>query len=323
MILWPGSDTTLLRSAAAWHLANDERELTMEYLIEARDWEQVLDLTIAVARSMFEQGEAVAVLTWLHRMPEVIRRSRPEILLIEAMVLTVVGSTIQAEDRIDALMESRTPTIGELAVINLLRSVWVSNHRSAEQVIRDADAVLESLDLAPSATYPDPLGMTSVSNLRIGAVLNRARAFWFLGDTSRSRAELQALNDGPNEYSPWRIETLASLSLVELWSGHLREAHRMAAKALVVASQHNLSGHPSLMDALLVTASLSRGADQLGRSEMILDQVLALALGVQRWATVATHAVERAALDLALGDPVGAWNALPNLPRRDTPRFTR
>lgn len=309
-IRMPDAERSLLRSAADWHLSQDDMVGAMGYLVEARDWDRVLDLTAGSARSLFEEGEAATALRWLRDVPETVRRSRAETLLVEALLLSLVGDSIQAEEVADALVDLRPPTPEELAVLNSMRVTWVQDHWDPERVLAAGRSVVDTLEAPSSSSYPDPLDLTSAEHLPVLVAVSCARARWYLGDSQRARDELTAVVEGSNDYGPWRMNALGALGLVALWDGRLQDADRIAVGALAEASRRGLSGHPSSVDALLAMASVSREHDQLGRADLLLEQGLALANGVRRAVPVAVHAVERAALDLAMMDPRGGLKRL-------------
>lgn len=299
----PEVEADLLRAAADWHLAEGEVDAAVGYLIEAREWDRVLELVTKESRRLFELSEAQVVLRWLGEVPAVLRSERRDLQLIEAILHTMVGSTVEGQAVVEDLERSQEVTDGELAVLNTLRSVWVQHHSTPEAAIAAADTVLRMLDEDPQLVPPDPLGLTGRDHLRYISLVSRARAYCYQRATDRARTELTDLLEGELAYEPWRISALGALALVDLWDGRLHRAHDSAARAMVLASRADLIGHPSSAEALLVLGAVARERGQTGRAELYLDQALAPAARLQRSVVLGMHAVERATLDLVVGDP--------------------
>lgn len=297
----PGREAQLLRAAATWHLEEGDVDAAVGYLLEARDWDQVLELVLEHGRRQFEIGNAAAVLRWIEQVPMAARADRRDIALTEAMLHTMVGTTVQGQEVVERVERTSTPTDGEQAVIDMMRAIWVQYHLPPASAIAAADAVLRRLEHLTDAEVPDLLGLTSRDHLRFIVSVSGARARWYQGDVDGARAELAALVDADFPYPPWQVNTLGALALVDTWAGRLRDGYASAARALVIASREGLLGHASTGNALLAMGAIQRERGNLGRAELFLDQGLAVAVRVRRSVDLGLHAAERAAVDLAAG----------------------
>ena len=63
-------ERVLLHRAANWHLAEGHLDDAIGYLIEARAWDQIIDLVLHHGRAMWERGDATVALRWLDAVPE-------------------------------------------------------------------------------------------------------------------------------------------------------------------------------------------------------------------------------------------------------------
>lgn len=299
----PGREAQLLRAASAWHLEEGDVDAAVGYLLEARDWDEVLDLVLEHGRRQFEIGNAADVLRWIEQVPMAARADRRDIALTEAMLHTMVGTTVQGQEVVERLERTSTPTEGEQAVIDMMRAIWVQYHLPPASAIAAADAVLRRLEHLTEQDVPDLLGLTTLDHLRFIVSVSGARARWYQGHVERAQAELAALVDADFPYPPWQVNTLGALALVDTCAGSLRDGDGSAARALVIASREGLLGHASTGNALLAMGAIQRERGHLGRAELFLDQALAVAVRVRRSVDLGLHAAERAAVDLAAGAP--------------------
>jgi LuxR family maltose regulon positive regulatory protein len=299
----PDEERRLLSSAADWHLARMELDAAAAYLIEAEDWERVLDLATTHGRTMFEGNEPEVVLRWIQAVPIHVRRRRSTSLLEEIVLEGMVGHTVHAEELAGSLERSVPLTPGECIVLNTLRSVWVQWHASPRSAIAAADEVLTALEQVGEDAIPNLLGLTSESDIRDVALASRARAYWYVGETELARNELAALAEGDLSFAPWLINVLGAMALIDAWTGQLHDAYQGALRALLVASRADLLGHHATVDAHLAMAEVLRERGSLARAEMALEEAHAPMVRVQRSVSLAIHATVSALIDRAHGEP--------------------
>ena len=299
----PDEERRLLRSAADWHLGRQDLDLAASYLIEAEDWERVLDLATTHGLTMFERNEPAVALGWLHAVPIHIRQRRSTTLLEEVALEGIVGHTVQAEELAGWLQRSVFLTAGEHVVLDLLRAAWVQWHTPPRVAIAAADNVLMSLDHVAEGEVPNILGLMSAADIGSMALACRARAHWYLGEADRARSDLATLTEGDLSFAPWLINVLGTAALIDAWGGRLNDAYQGAMRALLVASRGDLLGHHATVDAHLALAEVRRERGSLARAELALEEALGPMTRVQRSVSLAIHATSGAQLDMAQGEP--------------------
>ncbi len=296
----PDAEAILLARAATWYLARHEPEPAAHYLIEAGDWDRLIELVDWCGRRMLERGAALKVLRWLDAIPGSEQRRRQSAVR-RAYIHTRLGNTRLAAQIVhDVDVAGLRP--GEKIAVNALRATWAFWDASPQSVIRAADAALGALDRVDAGEVPDILGLTSPASLRMMAAGSRARALWYRGDTSASRRALLAFLRSGDADAPWRAHVLGGLALLEAWAGNLRVAHQRAREALILARRARLP-RPATIDARLALAHVSRERGHLQPADALLNEVHAIATRSHLSATLAIHAIERALWHLAAGDP--------------------
>jgi LuxR family maltose regulon positive regulatory protein len=311
---------TLLRRAADWHLSHDDPEAAARYLIEAQDWDRVLDLIDRYARPMFEASAASVVVHWLDALPANVRSAR-HLMLARAGLHAMVGNYNVTEEVLRDF-GTRSMSAGERVVADMLHAIGIQNHLLPKLAIDSADAVATGLAALPASSVPDVLGLTEPSMMRFAAECSRGRALWYLGDVEQARATLADLCEQPYGYPPYVVHALGSLALLESWAGYLSRAEKYVTRALDMTTELGLESHPSSIDAYLAMATVLRERNHLARSALALDTALSLAGRVHRAASLAIGAAERALLHLAASqtaqglEEIRNWQTLgaPSLP---------
>src|SRR5829696_3685905 len=298
----PDAEATLLARAAAWHLARQEPEPAARFLIEAANWDHLIELIDRWGRPMFERGASDKVLGWLDAIPGSRQLRRRGLAVRRAYLHTMLGDTRLAAQIVHDLDIAGLRPAEEI-LVNTLRATWAFWDASPRSVIRAADAALGALDTVDPDELPNILGLTSPASLKIMAAGSRARALWYLGDTPASRRAFHVfLHDG-DAYPPWRAHVLGGLALLEAWAGNLRVAHQHARQAFTLAARARLLEHPATIDARLAVAHVWRERGHLQRADVLLDEAQAIATRTRPPTTLAVHATERALWHLAAGDP--------------------
>jgi LuxR family transcriptional regulator, maltose regulon positive regulatory protein len=297
----PGSERRLLRRAAEWHLGEQDIEVAANYLIEAEDWDRVLDLVDTHARGYYENGEAAIVVRWMEAVPDIILAER-HLALKRAALHAAVGN-YHVADRILHELRSRPISPGERVVANMLRATGIQTHVPAPAVIEAADDVLASLPDLAVEEVPDVLGLTSHDTMRLAAAGSRARALWLLGRPDDAQTALLALAEEAQGSPTYLVKAIGALALLDAWAGRLDRAEVEATRALELASDNGLRSHPATIDPTLAMATVLRERNLLGRAALALDEAHAHALRFHRDVPLGIVVNERALVHLAGARP--------------------
>jgi LuxR family maltose regulon positive regulatory protein len=303
----------LLRRAARWHFDHDDVESGAYYLTAAQNWAGVLSLVTEQSRSLFERGDAGAALRWLDGVPERVRSRRRETLFEHAVLATMTGNTLRADEDLRRAEAEQALTSGEQAVADMLRAIWVESHASPDAVIEASNRVLRVLDTGDLTGTPNIYQFGTPEHLRATTLISRARAFHYRGETAKARTELLRLVSDPNLYAAWMVNALGSLALVEAWTGHLRRAEEYAARALRIAAEMGFDGHPATSDAHIALACVLRERNLLPRAALVLAEAEAIEHRTLRSVPLAAHAGEAALHHLACGAPRAGLQGLMRL----------
>ena len=125
-------ELVLLHRAADWHLVEGHLDDAVGYLIEARAWDQIVDLVLQHGREMWERGEATVTLRWLDAVPERSLRASALIRLARVTLNSMVGRTLSADEMLCELETSPTLTPGERLYVDMIRATMVNSatHRT-------------------------------------------------------------------------------------------------------------------------------------------------------------------------------------------------
>jgi LuxR family transcriptional regulator, maltose regulon positive regulatory protein len=270
-------ETELVDRAVRWYLDHDRPAPAATCLIDAQRWEDLLEVVDEHGPRYFEAGAAADLLAWLDAVPygpgDV---GATELRLRRAYVLTMLGRSRQAAALVGDLdPDAFTP--GERVVADTLRTTWGYWHEPPSTVIRISDATLARLDQLPASSLPDLCGLTSAPSLRLIAAAQRARALWYDGDVAAGREAFAQVLEVEDAYPPWQVHARGAAALAAAWAGRLRDARRLADRALALARSAALLQHPATIDARLAMACVARERDEPDRAARALRLVTPIA----------------------------------------------
>jgi LuxR family maltose regulon positive regulatory protein len=299
----PGAEQVMLGKAATWHLDHGQVQSAARYLIEAEDWDSLIQLVDHCGRACFSNSSAAEIVEWLDAIPGTADAGEPLLPLRRAYLCTMMGRTPQAEQELHAL-EGHVLSAGQRVVIEGLRASWAFLDSTPRAAMRAANATLDLLDDEVRAdAIPDVFGATSAVSLRMNAQGSRARAHWLSGESDRPRHEFLKLARRRDASPVWRVRNVSALALLEAWAGNLGLALRRARKSLAIAEANGLMDYPAVLDAKLAVAHVHRERGDLYRADELLQETLHMVSLWRRPHTLAIHAVESALWHLAAGDP--------------------
>jgi len=99
----PGLAPILHRRAFAWHRDNDSLDAAIEHALEGGAFAEAGDLVAAVWIDYVQVARHSTVLAWLERFPHELVREDPQLLLVQAWVLSLSAKREAAADAIAAL----------------------------------------------------------------------------------------------------------------------------------------------------------------------------------------------------------------------------
>ena len=296
----PAAEARLLRSAAAWLLFHDRPDLAAPYLVEAEDWEQLIELIDRHGLRLWRDGRLGQAVGWLDRVPLHPRGRRQGVALRQVAALTLLGQSGRAGE-ISRTLHSRDLSTREQAVVDAMGAVRAS--RDA----RPVDAVtagIRGIGQLGAGGDPEPgtLGLDD-RHLRWLALTALVRAHWQVGDLDSSRMVFSILRRAGDVPPEILAEAGASLALAEAWTGNHRAARYRAAQVLARQGSGRHRSEEAVREALLALAHVHREEGDLGGADRWMSTP---ELGEEvDWSALsaAVLAVERSLAALAAGSP--------------------
>lgn len=294
----------VLLRAAGWHRAAGDIEAATGYLVQARAWDELIEMTQVYGRTCFELGLTTMLRTRVDAIPDDVRQRSPLTVLTSATLHLLAGQSHLAEQELTRLEDDGRLTGWGRTVVDVERSAMVAWHLDPQRAL---EAGRRALDRIGSATTADPtidvLGITSPRSLEAIALVAMGRAAHYLGDDDEARELLvRATDRSEGAYLPWYLHSLGVRSTVEALSGELPTAIAFATRVLELASEAGIASHPATAEAQLAIAVVRREQDDLTEAGFTLDQVMGLIRANHRWPLFRLHAVESARLRLATGE---------------------
>lgn len=263
----PTRERELLIRAAQWSADRGDKTKAVEYLLRAREWEQVCAVVLTSTSEDYEKLRTTTIARWLSLVPREARLSDPRAELLFGMVSGMSGRGARCIEILRGLLATDVLDEGgrQIALTYIAACVYHQPH--PEQFVVAAHRSLADFAAHPDAMPPNLLGLTSRPILTAVTYSSLARAHFLLGelDAARTAAEAALAGSGA-EYGPYRVHVTGTLALIEAWAGRLHRATNLADSALDLARELGLLAHPSPADAHLARAivSIQRGEAETG-----------------------------------------------------------
>jgi len=261
------AESDLLAVAAEWCRRNGQTSTAIEYLLEAKRWDEAMDLILSKGQDVYESGETATVARLLAKIPTDIRAARVEAELLYGMVEGFSGRAARTEEVHRGLLLDPVLPVGAQLVARAFIAGCVQFRPHAERYLEQGRRMLELAESAPDAELPDLLHLTSFDFLTALATASIGRAHFFLGDATEGRVWLErVLDSAGGAYGPYRVHVLGSLALIDAWQGRLTRAEELADEALELARELSLLAHAAPADAYLARAlvAVQRGEPEVG-----------------------------------------------------------
>ena len=311
----PGRVSGLHRSAAAWYAERGLADDAIRHAVAAEEMIWAARLIEQHFDEFYNLGEGAAIQQWLSALPEDLVRSRPRLLLAQALMATISGRMAAVEPllgaaegaSVGAVEEPFQPTAGRAASMLVNVPALITLHRSYLAELRgDAE---ETAGLASRALAESHEGEWMLSYNAQGLL---AAAEWIRGRLAAAERAFMP------RIARWReagqLTMIAwgcyELGQVQRAQGRLDASARTCRQALEIIA---LSARPSVPAAGPAYVGLGEVAYQRNELDTALRQVtegIALCRQFIYSPPLATGLVTLAWIRQAGGDPAGAREAI-------------
>jgi LuxR family transcriptional regulator, maltose regulon positive regulatory protein len=302
----------LHRTAASWYQANDLIDDAMHHALEAGDSAWIADLIEQYLEATLHRGEGETLRRWLAAVPAEVVRTRPRLILAQALVALNVGQLDQAETLLDAIAhiapsEPYTPSIG-------IQASMLANVPAARELLRaslfglrgDADQSIESLQRAVRLVNQDERGP------RVSVRWNTALADWMRGRLAEAEQAYRGLYaEAKAAGQPHAaLGANALLARVQRTRGGLGHALHTYQDGLAFAARAGASAPPTVAMAYVGMAEVFYHRNQLDQALRHASAAVPLGQQLVSMLTAATGLATLAWTRQALGDPSAARAAI-------------
>jgi LuxR family maltose regulon positive regulatory protein len=305
-----GIATVLCQRAADWYLLHGDVETAIDYLSSCKATDRVLDALDEHGPALYTSGRISAAARWLEELSPPAPPHRVMRGLLGAAVHALAGSSALAASRLAEVSSDPVTSRGEALVADVIRTWSVHDETSPQSVIDAAERALDELDTMDSSPVPSILGMTAPGAIRQSCLVNRGTAEAYLGRSAAARASLGMAQGMPHGLVASDVDSLGTEALLDAWEGRLRSAQQHGARALAVAAQAAMGGHPSTASALLALARVARERDVLDQAASLLDAAATTLQATRPSLLLSVLATEQSLLALARGEPAEGLSLL-------------
>jgi LuxR family maltose regulon positive regulatory protein len=310
----PVRERLFLHRAAEWHVARDDLDSGVRYLADAGDWDAVMETAFRYGAALVSTGRSGAVAQWIEQVPRQARQGRADVLLLEVCGRILGGESTGVGEKLALIEQGESASAAERVVAGLLRAYWALQRGAAEEAIAVANRVLHEVDRVDDELIPNVMGIVrSRADIAAAAWLARGIGLVQQYELAEARRILQPV---PEDLHPiWQVAAIGSLALVEAWSGRLRIAEQLGARAIALA--HELGGDPSaLTTGRLALAHVARELDQLERAREIVDELAGQPNSARDGVLASLVATENAHLAIAAGEAAVGLSCLVRHPNK-------
>jgi LuxR family maltose regulon positive regulatory protein len=299
----PHRHRELLMRAAQWHESIGDITEMGNYLVGARAWDELLEMTRLHGRGCFERGLTTTLRSQIEAIPESVRLGSTHAQLTSATLHLLTGQSQLADEELTRLEHAHHITSWEQMIIDAERSAMVAWHAPPARALSAGRRALEHIEVMPENEPPvDVLGMTSLPSLEVVALVAMGRAAHYLARDDDAREFLaRAADRSEGVFRPWYLHALGVRATIEALAGNLRTATELAARVLEVATGSGIGRHPATAEAHMAVAIVRREQDELADAAFALDEAMALIRTNHRTPLRHLHAAETAWLALATG----------------------
>ncbi len=280
----PDSEPELQRRASQWCEDHQLFDEAIEQALAAHDEQRLARLLDDHAEEFFSRGESVTVLRWIAALPDELRRARPALGILQAIMLSAVGKLREAERvlrevdealaDLDETIPHQRERLSQAAAAHALVATYQDDPHITLLHARRA------LDFAPGDT-----------SWRSSVLLARSNAHFLIGDVPACLADLEAalaIATAQHDHMLALFE-MAKLAQTSWTHGQLMRAVQVCQAALHYIDQHDLA-RTTMINQVLITWGailcerneldrageyILRGLELSRSSQDVLDQLLA------------------------------------------------
>jgi LuxR family maltose regulon positive regulatory protein len=312
----PGQVAQLHRTAATWTARHGLVDDAIGHAVAAGELTRAAQLIEQNFDAVHSQrGEAVTVRRWLAGLPAGLVRSRPRLLLAEAIPLATSGGLAAAQQLAEAAEaaypggtdEPFEPTIGRAGslLVNVPAAIALV-HGYLAQLRGDITGTAEYAAQALAQTRDGEWILRSVAQGQLGI------AAWLGGHLAEAaRAFADAIIGRQAAGLPtWRAWASHELSRVQQAQGRLDEVTRTCEEALEAVAAAGQAARPAAGPAHVVLADVAYQRGDLDDALRHVTEGIALCRSFVYAAPLATGLATLAWIRQAAGDPAGALAAI-------------
>ena len=272
----PGLAPTLHRRAFAWHRDNGSLDAAIEHALEGGAFAEAGELVAAAWIDYLQVARHTTVLAWLERFPRELVREDPQLLLVQAWVLSLSAKREAAADAIAALERLGRLDAGPLP----------DGFSSAEASLATLRATIPWGDfgagLENARRAAELEGPTSPWRPLVSCSLGMC--LYFSGEFDEAARWLVESTEPALAYRQWRV-AVSALAHRSLVAGELRQVDEqalLAERALDVAREHGLEDVEGEVFVALGASLAARGRLDEALASLERAVVLTRAAGYPR-----------------------------------------
>ncbi|RZU49420.1 LuxR family maltose regulon positive regulatory protein [Krasilnikovia cinnamomea] len=312
----------LHRRAAGWHAAHNSVFEAIEHAVAAGDWPYVGRLVVTQAAPLIASAHRAALVRLLAQIPPGAFAATPELMVCVALMLFHAGDYDAIEAQLagtDELLAGRAEA-ERLPVEITSRSLRVAVHRAGGDmpaVVAETTQLLAMLAKVRFAEVPSAVQYRAIALNNKGFGLlwtdrpDRAQRYLWAASTAARAAGVELVE----------ISALGNLALVEVMSGSVQEAARLAGDARDLAERRGLLSALQTGAAHLALALVHLESGDLAAAERAVQQATRSHRGEPAAAQWLIRVGVQARLALAKGDPGAARAFLDEARRGADPRL--
>ena len=307
----PASEARILTSAADWLTGHDRPEQAVPYLLEAEEWDGLIDLIDQTGPRLRRMGRLDDVVRWLGEVPVCTQERRSQVAVRQVFALNLLGESGRAE-QISRYLPRQALSPGEQVVIEVLSAVRATHDLRPLDAVGSARRVLRELG-SGNLEIPPVLGMADRGDLGWMASTALGQSLWQQGDIASSCSVFSQLMYRADGHGAVRSDAAAAMALSEAWAGHHGTA-RSRTEVILGRLGHNLRPGPGPVARTAPPRSVPAGA-ALAAAHLLREQ--GDLSGAERWLnrpevqdqrnrsllTATVSAIEKALWCLAMGRP--------------------
>jgi LuxR family maltose regulon positive regulatory protein len=305
--------------AAHWYAEHNAVLEALAHAVAAQDWPFVGRLVVARAAPLIVSAKRAALARVLERIPAEELTATPELIVCAAMLLFHAGDLDAIPDRIRrarTLLQDR-PDAERLPVEATLRSLEVGMSRARGDMPAVIAETTELLAMLTKVRF----GLTSVLQYRAIALNNKGIGLLWTGQLDLADRYLWAASTVARAagIELVAVHAVGHLALLEVMSGSLQEASRLASSALDLAERRGFRSGLQAAPAHLALALVELERNNVAEAQQALQQGLSAHRTDPEPAQAKILLGTRARLLITQGDLTNARVLLEQARRETTP----